>query len=63
MQLSVKEWRARFIVVDRAVRVMDIYSGFRASQLAADGSEGPLLVHRKFVALWPNVPKSCITPD
>jgi tRNA-Thr(GGU) m(6)t(6)A37 methyltransferase TsaA len=62
MQLSVKEWRARFTVVDRAVQVIEIYSGFRASQLAAGGNDGPRVVHRKFVAIWPNVLKSCVTP-
>ncbi len=61
LQLSVKEWRARFTVVDRDVRVIEIYSGFRASQLAAGDSDGPQLVHRKFVAIWPNEPKSCAT--
>ena len=34
LQLSVKEWRVRFSVIERAVRVTGIESGFRASQLA-----------------------------
>jgi tRNA (adenine37-N6)-methyltransferase len=52
MQLSVKEWRVRFSVLEREVCVMEIYSGFRDSQLAAGGddSRGP---HREFLAIWP----------
>ncbi len=51
MQLAVKEWRVRFAVVERDVRVIEIYSGFRASQLAsADESLRP---HREFLAIWP----------
>jgi tRNA (adenine37-N6)-methyltransferase len=52
MQLAVKEWRVRFVVVGRDVRVMEIYSGFRASQLAAGGGDGTLRAHREFGALW-----------
>ena len=33
MQLSVKEWRVRFTAVERDVRVIEINSGFRDSQL------------------------------
>jgi tRNA-Thr(GGU) m(6)t(6)A37 methyltransferase TsaA len=51
MQLSVKEWRVRFAVVERDVRVIEIYSGFRASQLAAGGAEQQS--HREFLAQWP----------
>jgi tRNA-Thr(GGU) m(6)t(6)A37 methyltransferase TsaA len=53
MQLSVKEWRVRFTVVEREVRVMEIYSGFRASQLAAGGADESLRPHREFLAKWP----------
>jgi tRNA-Thr(GGU) m(6)t(6)A37 methyltransferase TsaA len=52
LQLSVKEWRARFSVVDRDVRVIEIYSGFRASQLAGDDGDELRRVHREFVAKW-----------
>jgi tRNA (adenine37-N6)-methyltransferase len=52
MQLSVKEWRIRFSVSGRDVRVTGISSGFRASQLAAPGNES-LQRHREFVAIWP----------
>ncbi len=52
-QLSVKEWRARFTVVERDVRVIEIYSGFRASQLAAGGADETLRMHREFLARFP----------
>jgi tRNA (adenine37-N6)-methyltransferase len=52
MQLSVKEWRIRFTVVEREVRVKDIDSGFRASQLA-EGANGSPQPHREFLAIWP----------
>jgi len=51
LQLSVKEWRVRFSVSERAVRVTGIESGFRASQLAA-GTDESLQPHREFLALW-----------
>ena len=62
MQLAVKEWRVRFVVVGRDVRVMEIYSGFRASQLAAGGGDETLRAHREFVALWPREAKSGDNP-
>src|SRR5277367_1622688 len=39
MQLSVKEWRVRFTAVERDIRVLEINSGFRDSQLAASGND------------------------
>jgi tRNA-Thr(GGU) m(6)t(6)A37 methyltransferase TsaA len=51
LQLSVKEWRVRFSVIERAVRVTGIESGFRASQLAT-GTDESLQLHREFLALW-----------
>ena len=53
MQLSVKEWRVRFTVVERDVRVIEIYSGFRDSQLAAGGGDESHRLHREFLAIWP----------
>jgi tRNA-Thr(GGU) m(6)t(6)A37 methyltransferase TsaA len=53
MQLSVKEWRVRFIVAARHVRVVEICSGFRASQLVEAGADETLRCHREFVARWP----------
>ena len=62
MQLSVKEWRVRFAVVGRDVRVIEIYSGFRASQLAAGENDQALRPHREFVTTWPRESKSRDTP-
>jgi tRNA (adenine37-N6)-methyltransferase len=53
MQLSVKEWRVRFIVAERDIRVLEIYSGFRASQLARGADDDTLRRHRQFVEIWP----------
>jgi tRNA-Thr(GGU) m(6)t(6)A37 methyltransferase TsaA len=53
MQLSVKEWRVRFTAVERDVRVFEIYSGFRASQLAAGSADETLRPHREFLARFP----------
>jgi len=51
MQLAVKEWRARFTVAGRDVRVHEIYSGFQAAQLAnGDETRQP---HRDFNTRWP----------
>jgi tRNA-Thr(GGU) m(6)t(6)A37 methyltransferase TsaA len=56
MQLAVKEWRIRFTVVEREVRVIDIDSGFRASQLCAGGEDESRRPHREFLAIWPREP-------
>ena len=53
MQLSVKEWRVRFTVAGRHVRVIEICSGFRASQLAEAGADEARRWHREFLARWP----------
>lgn len=51
-RLAIKDWRIRFTVTDRDVRVLEIASGYRASQLAS-GSEGePLATHREFCRNW-----------
>lgn len=54
LQLAVKEWRVRFTVTERIVRVAEISTGYRASQLAAaqPGAE-PLDAHQEFVARFP----------
>lgn len=54
MQLAVKEWRVRFTVLGRDVRVVDIHSGFRAAQLAAPDPDGSLQAHREFLVLYPS---------
>jgi tRNA-Thr(GGU) m(6)t(6)A37 methyltransferase TsaA len=53
MQLSVREWRVRFIVVDHDVRVIEIDSGVRGSQLSADSADESHRMHREFLAIWP----------
>jgi hypothetical protein len=58
MQLSVKEWRVRFTVVERDVRVIEINSGYRDSQLAAGADDESLRPHREFLAVWPRARKS-----
>jgi len=52
MQLAVKEWRARFTVDGRDVRVVTIDSGFRPSQLAAESDDAVLRAHREFRQRW-----------
>jgi tRNA (adenine37-N6)-methyltransferase len=53
LQLSVKEWRVRFTVVERDIRVIEIHTGFRASQLTASDADESRRPHREFVAIWP----------
>jgi hypothetical protein len=47
--LSVKEWRVRFSVEERIVRVHDITSGFREAQLVR-GDAPEIVAHREFRA-------------
>jgi tRNA-Thr(GGU) m(6)t(6)A37 methyltransferase TsaA len=47
--LALKEWRARFVVAGRDVRVIAIASGYREKQLATDPT---LALHREFVAAF-----------
>ena len=58
MQLAVKEWRVRFTVTERKVRVLEIGSGFRDAQIAATDAAVPLQAHREFLALWPRARKT-----
>ena len=58
MQLAVKEWRVRFTVTERKVRVLEIGSGFRDSQITAADADALLQAHREFLALWPRARKS-----
>jgi len=52
-RLAIKDWRIRFAVHDREVRVTQVSSGYRASQLASPGEGEPLAAHREFGAIWP----------
>jgi len=54
MQLSVKEWRVRFTVMERDVRVVEIHSGFRPAQLATPDADDSLQAHREFLVLYPS---------
>lgn len=59
LRLAVKEWRVRFTVSGRAVRVLNIASGYRAPQLAVSRAEAvPLTAHREFIAAFPVAPGS-----
>ena len=58
MQLAVKDWRVRFAVAERTVRVLEIGSGFRESQIAAADADASLKVHRDYLSLWPRAPKA-----
>jgi hypothetical protein len=53
MQLAVKEWRVHFSFSGHDVRVLNIVSGFRNSQLMSDNPQAGVIPHREFVALWP----------
>lgn len=53
MQLAVKEWRVRFSVAGRDVRVHDIYSGFQPAQLASSKDGEARRPHREFNTRWP----------
>ncbi|MDY6948069.1 MAG: tRNA (N6-threonylcarbamoyladenosine(37)-N6)-methyltransferase TrmO [Pseudomonadota bacterium] len=52
MQLAVKEWRVGFSVAEREVRVAEIASGFRASQLAGEAQGDLLRAHQEFRQRW-----------
>ncbi len=56
LQLAVKEWRVRFRVDGGEVSVLEVDSGFRASQLAAGAVAPALQPHRQFLARWPRRP-------
>lgn len=52
--LAIKEWRVRFEVSARAVRVTEFLSGYRTSQLErADTADDLIKTHRAFLAEWP----------
>ncbi|MBL8271325.1 tRNA (N6-threonylcarbamoyladenosine(37)-N6)-methyltransferase TrmO [Steroidobacter sp.] len=52
MQLAVKEWRVRFSVEGRDVRVLEITTGFRKSQLASEAVDEVLRTHREYQLRW-----------
>lgn len=53
LQLAVKEWRVRCAVHGSEIHVLDIASGYRATQLAAGGHDAePFTAHREFLATF-----------
>jgi len=52
--LAVQDWRIRFTVDERTVRVVAVDTGYRAAQLDknAHNPADPWALHRAFVALW-----------
>lgn len=59
-RLAVKDWRVAFSLAGREVRVLQVLSGYRPSQLAmpAATADDPVQAHREFVAAWPDSPDS-----
>ncbi|MCC7258639.1 MAG: tRNA (N6-threonylcarbamoyladenosine(37)-N6)-methyltransferase TrmO [Gammaproteobacteria bacterium] len=53
LRLAVQDWRVRFVVAGREVRVLAVESGYRPAQLAAEPLAGALQAHREFRARWP----------
>ncbi|MCC7330916.1 MAG: tRNA (N6-threonylcarbamoyladenosine(37)-N6)-methyltransferase TrmO [Gammaproteobacteria bacterium] len=56
--LAVREWRVRFAVEGRAVRVSAIGSGFRPARLAETGAGATPEAHREYRARWPD--QNCV---
>jgi tRNA-Thr(GGU) m(6)t(6)A37 methyltransferase TsaA len=52
-RLAIKDWRIRFVVAGRDVRVLEVASGYRASQLTTRSEGEPLTAHAEFAAIWP----------
>ncbi len=52
LRLAVKDWRVRFHVTGRTVRVERVSSGYRMEQLASSGDPA-VAVHRLYVARFP----------
>ena len=52
-RLAVKDWRARFTVEGRDVRVLEIRTGYRAAELQRGAGVEPTRAHCEFLALWP----------
>ena len=52
LRLAVQDWRVRFSVAERRVQVLEIFSGYRAAQLApgAPDPTSALALHREFGA-------------
>jgi len=52
--LAIKEWRVRFEVIARDVRVKEVLTGYRTSQLErGDPADELVRAHRAFLETWP----------
>ncbi len=60
LRLAVQDWRVRFGVADRQVRVLEIASGYRPAQLAAGAPDpsGAIGLQRDFVDAWPGADRA-----
>jgi len=60
LRLAVQDWRVRFSVADRQVRVLEISSGYRPSQLAAGAPDptGAIGLHQDFASAWPRTDRA-----
>jgi tRNA-Thr(GGU) m(6)t(6)A37 methyltransferase TsaA len=54
LRVAVKEWRVRFEVSGQTVTVLHIGSGYRAKEIRNAPADGPLSVHRAFLASFGN---------
>lgn len=52
-RLAIKDWRIRFAVDGRELRVLHVASGYRPAQLAA-AQDPAVIAHREFLARWPD---------
>jgi len=57
-RLAIKDWRVRFVVDARQIRVLAVFSGYRPAQLADSPrpEHDSVGAHREFVARWPDAP-------
>ena len=56
LQLAVQDWRVYFSVTGRVVQVLEIATGYRASQLAAAGADAAIGLHCEFLLSHPADP-------
>lgn len=57
-RLAVKEWRLRFTVEGRDVRVLSVDSGYRPAEIASGESIEPTRAHGEFLRRWPRLPSA-----
>lgn len=56
-RLSIKDWRVRFVVDDRRIRVLAVFSGYRRAQLVDPVAlaDEAIRTHTEFAARWADV--------